>query len=75
MLRFVVNSQILFEAVDVNGTPIPYEILPQKAGSQTIRMGIAVDSETPQGPGAITLVGEAVLVLAIVNWLLKRADR
>jgi len=59
--RFVVNSQILFEAVDVNGTPIPYEILPQKVGSQTIRMCIAVDSETPQGPGAITLVGEALV--------------
>ena len=59
--RFVVNSQILFEAVDVNGTPIPYEILPQKVGSQTIRLCIAVDSETPQGPGAITLVGEALV--------------
>ena len=59
--RFVVNSQILFEAVDSNGNPLPYEILPQKDGSQSIRLCIAVDSETPQGPGAITLVGEALV--------------
>ena len=59
--RFVVNSQILFEAVDSNGEPIPFEILPQKAGSQSIRICIAVNNNIPQGPGAISLVGEAIV--------------
>tara|TARA_R110001592_G_scaffold146534_1_gene370653 strand:+ start:216 stop:6371 length:6156 start_codon:yes stop_codon:yes gene_type:complete len=59
--RFAINSEILFEVVDANGNPLAYELLPKKEGNISVRICIHVDGDTPIGPAAISLVGEAII--------------
>ena len=51
----------MFEVVDANGNPLAYELLPKKEGNISVRICIHVDGDTPIGPAAISLVGEAII--------------
>ena len=59
--RFKVDTEIKFEAIDANGNPLRYEILPKREGSQGIRICIFITENDIAGNGAITIVGEAII--------------
>mgnify|MGYP001180445115 FL=1 len=59
--RFKIGSEIKVEIVDSQNNPLSYEVLPRKAGTDSIRICIFVFDTTLDGPGTITLVGEAII--------------
>jgi len=59
--KFKLGTDILFEVVDSQNTPLSYKILPKKPGSISIRICIFLYKHTPPGPATISLVGEALL--------------